>query len=450
MLRRFLPLLTLALGCQAPRAEMPAVIEANVGALAPPGSALQVAPPSRPPCAVPVDQLDLPLLWGLALANNPALREASADVEAARGRLIQAGLYPNPRFRYNQDTIGSRIAPQGNFAFELTQEIVTAGKRKLDRAIAGQETTAAGVALVTRKFDTLTRIRRAWYDVLSLRYSLTLAAEAVATLERGVEAARRQVEKAGTRPRTDLMRLEALLAEARINQARTRDALDGACKQLAAEVGVPELPPAERMGSLPEGHPGWDGDTVLNRVLAVHTTLRHAAVEVERARLAVQRARAGAIPNITVGGGWTIDNTDQTAGGAVSIEAPLPVWDRQQGVIHEAQARLAAARAVQQSAVNRLSRETASAFANYRMASRQVDQLARDVLPRLEQSLDLLLKAYQAGSAQATFSDVLTAEQNLNSTRLTLADARRSMWQAIADLEGLMQLDLFEQCGPPR
>ena len=75
----------------------------------------------------------------------------------------------------------------------------------------------------------------------------------------------------------------------------------------------------------------------------------------------------------------------------------------------------------------------------------RVSARARAVLPPLRTSEELLRKAYQAGSTQVTFSDVLLAEQSLSSTRLTLAEARRSMWLAIADLEGLMQLDVCEE-----
>ena len=61
----------------------------------------------------------------------------------------------------------------------------------------------------------------------------------------------------------------------------------------------------------------------------------------------------------------------------------------------------------------------------------------------------MTLGAYQAGSTQATFSDVLMSQQGLNGTRLTLAEARRSLWQALADLQGLMQIDLDEEWGCP-
>src|SRR5262249_53246977 len=153
---------------------------------------------------------------------------------------------------------------------------------------------------------------------------------------------------------TDLIRIEALLAEARINQARTGDTLEGAWRQLAAEVGVPELPNEGKMGKLPCSVPEWDADGVLQRSLEVNTTLKQAQVEAGKARLAVERAKAAVVPNVTVGAGGTVDNTDQTAGGALSVEAALPVWDRQQGAIHEAQAKLAAALATVRGAETRL------------------------------------------------------------------------------------------------
>jgi cobalt-zinc-cadmium efflux system outer membrane protein len=452
MLRRLIPLLALCLGCQASRFNVPCAVEGNVSALELSGAiATENTCPSGASAPVNLERADLPNLWGLALAHNPALREAAADLEAARGRQVQAGLYPNPRAVYNQDTFGARVSPQGNITVVVNQEIVTAGKRRLDMAVAAREADSAGVGLVGRKFEILTRIRRAWYDYLALRYMFQVNGETVSTLERGIGVTRQQVEKARTRPQTDLLRLEALLAEARINQTRVQIALEGAWRQLAAEVGVPQLTMPVREEPSSEALPHWDDNSVLDRVLATNTGLRQAAVEVERAGLAVRRARAGAIPNVIVGGGYTADNVDETAGGVINVEVALPVWNRQQGAIHEAQARLAFAQAAVRTTENRLTRETADAIARYKAARRQVEQTGGEVLPRLQSSLTLLLKAYQAGSAQVTFSDILVTEQSLNTTRLTLAEARRSLWQAIADLEGLMQLDVGEKfgCGAP-
>lgn len=447
--RWLLPLTFLCLGCHGGRVDTLSAVEANLLPLVPPGASVTVGPRDAGPAAPVLQRVDLPALWDLALVHNPALREASAELEAARGRQVQAGLYPNPRLLYDQDTVGSRLAPQGNFTAVASQEVVTAGKLRLDRAVAERGTASAAWDLVGRKYEVLTRIRRVWYDYLSLRGLLRLNADTVASLERGLTITRQQVESSGTRPRTDVLRLEALLEEARINQARVQEAAAGAWKELAAEVGVRAWPePAD--GALPEeAVPAWDEGRVLPLVLGRNTTLQQVAVAVERAALAMERARAEVVPNVAVGLGYNADNTDQTAGGLVTVETSLPVWNRQQGAIREAEARLAGARAAVRGAELRLTRDTAEAEARYRAARVQVERLESEVLPRLRQSLELLLKAYQAGSAQVSFSDVLMTEQSLNSSRLMLGEARRSLWQAVADLEGLMQLEIGEEHAPP-
>jgi cobalt-zinc-cadmium efflux system outer membrane protein len=441
-------LLVLAVGCHAPRVDVTAALEAHVAEVAPARAAPDLLPCAAPGPALDLpDPLGLPDLWALALADNPALRTASADLEAARGRQIQAGRCPNPRLIYEQDTIGSSQAPAGNFKVELSQEIVTAGKNGLDRQIATRDVGLAGLGLVARKLEVLSRVRRAWYDYVSRVAAEQAGEEVVATLEEGLRGTRKLVE-VKLRPQTDLLRIEALLEEARISLGRERAARESAWAQLAAEVGVPGLPP--RRVAPPGEPPDWPADLVRARVLQTNTALKEGALAVERARLASKRAAAEAVPNVTVGGGYTVSEVEHAAGALVSLEAPLPLWDRKEGHVHEAQAKWVRARAALRETENRLTGETAAALAAYRAAREQVERLQRNVLPRLQTSLDLLRKGYQAGARQISFTDVLQAEQALATARLTLAEARRSLWLAVADLQSLMQLDLDEEPGPPR
>jgi cobalt-zinc-cadmium efflux system outer membrane protein len=443
---RRLPILAILfafLGCHPHAIDVPAQVEAQVTAVAP----VRVVPDCCPaPPALPaLPALDLAVAWDLALVHNPSLREAAADVEAARGRLIQAGLYPNPRILFDEDTIGSSIARQGNTLLQVNQEIITAGKRRLDRAVAARELDAATLALLGRKFEVLTRVRRAYSDYVGWVYTVRAGEEVVGVLEQGAQAARRLVEEVKTRPRTDLLRTEALLEEARISLARSRANRDAAWRQLTAEIGLPELPPPETLRDPLDALPQWDAAAVTQRVLAAHTALKQAGVEVERNRLALERARAQVAPNVTVGGGFTQDRVDQTAGGTVSVETALPLWDRNQGNIRTAEANLVRAQAALSSTTLRLRRETAAAFADYEAGRQQLERLAAQVLPRLEQSLEAVRKGYQAGAAEFSFLDVLSAEQALFTARLTLAEARRNLWLAVAELQGLMQLDLGEE-----
>src|SRR3990172_6950410 len=77
-----------------------------------------------------------------ALAHNPTLVQAATLVEAARGRTIQAGLYPNPTIGYTGSEIGNdgRGGQQG---IAFGQEIVTGGKLRLSRAVAAYERAQA-------------------------------------------------------------------------------------------------------------------------------------------------------------------------------------------------------------------------------------------------------------------------------------------------------------------
>jgi len=268
--------------------------------------------------------------------------------------------------------------------------------------------------------------------------------EVVRSLEEGVEVTRKLVEDAKTRPRTDLLRLQALLDQAKINLVRTETNLDAAWKQLAAEVGVAALPAPAGRDDLPEAAPAWRAEAVTERVLAANSELRQGSLVAERARLEYERARAEAVPNVTVSGGYIRGFVEETAGGVITVETAIPVWDRKQGLIHEARARWAEAQAAERSTANRLRRDTAEAFARYEGAREQVERLTRVVLPRLEESLDLVRKGYQAGAKDLTFADVQLAVETLNDARLKLADARRELWRAVADLQGLMQLDLCE------
>src|SRR5207248_6042502 len=117
---------------------------AALEALFPPLPRLE--PPPRPLAGPYGHPVTLSELQQLAMANSPLLRQAAADVEAAKGAVKQAGAYPNPNFGYEADTVGtsSTAGIQGVF-FE--QIIKTAGKLKVAQASALMNLLNAQLAL---------------------------------------------------------------------------------------------------------------------------------------------------------------------------------------------------------------------------------------------------------------------------------------------------------------
>jgi len=390
---------------------------------------------------------DLSFLWNLALHHHPELQQLEVEVEAARGKVIQAGRYPNPRVLYEQEELGAAVAPAGTIRLHVNQEIVTGGKRKLDRAIAGQSLEEAFVRLAGKRFEIQTRIRRGFYEYIGWIEAVGVSNQAVESLQKSVETTRQLVERVKTRPVTDLLRLEALLEEAKINQARSRISLDNSWRQLAVETGVTELPPPSNVEMLKEPLRLESEERVVERLLEVHTELRQAEILVQQASMEIRRAKAEAIPNIQVGGGYIWNFVERAPGGIVSVETPLPVWDRKQGRIYEAQARLAQSLAIKASVENRLRRETAALYASYQSLKVQVERLQNQVLPKQQQSLALVRTGYEAGAPQITFADVLLGEATISDTRLKLATAKRELWRALADVQGMMQVDIKQETG---
>src|SRR5437016_1921816 len=106
---------------ETPPRDMPRAPEA-----VPPPKALPAGPAALPgPAGRPYTLADL---QHLAADNSPALRQAAADVETARGNLVQARAYPNPTVGYTAQPSNnnSTTAAQGFF---FDQVIRTFGKQ---------------------------------------------------------------------------------------------------------------------------------------------------------------------------------------------------------------------------------------------------------------------------------------------------------------------------------
>lgn len=117
--------------------------------------------PKLPEMPSAQDENESEPLWSLfdlqttAWDNHPALMQAAAQIEVARGGMIQAGLHPNPTMGWEQDTIGPGI--QGYKGPYMTQEIVTGGKLKLSRAAAAMEYENAQIGYQRMRIDIATK-----------------------------------------------------------------------------------------------------------------------------------------------------------------------------------------------------------------------------------------------------------------------------------------------------
>jgi outer membrane protein, heavy metal efflux system len=63
----------------------------------------------------------------IALAHNPTLAQAAADINSAKGRRQQSGLYPNPRAGYEGEEIPGGAYGGCEQGFFIAQPFITGG-----------------------------------------------------------------------------------------------------------------------------------------------------------------------------------------------------------------------------------------------------------------------------------------------------------------------------------
>lgn len=324
----------------------------------------------------------------LADLERGALQAAEADVTAA-------GQLPNPTLAYSHERLnGSPDTTEQ--AWMLSQSFDLSGRRGLHREAAGRRVAAVTAGNTNRRLAFAAEIRRSFHDAL-MRQETIRATETWAQRFARVEGMVARLAREGEASGYDRRRLERerRTAEARLEvehagQARALArlaALTGlaATPSFVGELLPPPLPPLDAALSRLDQHPD---------LLA----LSHRAGAADLEGRAAQR---GAIPELTLGIGpkRVDDGLGHENGLALSVEMPLPVFDRQQ-----AGRQRAAAEALQARAEYRLMRSRAEGeLRGLHQQAGRLRAIAADYRARAVAASDDLLRiaeaAYQGGES---------------------------------------------------
>lgn len=383
--------------------------------------------------------IGLPDLIGLAVERNPRLAQVAWATETARGRAVQAGLYPNPTLSVTGDELGDRTGPGGIWtAPYFSQEVVTGNKLGLSRAAALKEVDQATLTVVSERYRIFTDVRQNFFELVTLQQRATILGELIGLAEKSVENAGKLL-KAKEGSELDVVQLEVDLERYRADLDATNKALPAAFRRLAASVGVQDLPDTAVVGDLDTSLPDYDLERLRAYVLGIHPELRSAQIGVERAQLVLKRATVEPIPNVTVGTGYVRQNQNKSDDWVVAASIPVPLWNRNQGNVFAARGQLGEAISevgrVQNDLVNRL----ASSFATYAAARKRAEKYKSAILPKAEQSYQLSLKAYQGG--QFEYLRVLQAQRAVAEARLEYLRSLGEMWRSASEIAGLMLED---------
>lgn len=347
------------------------------------GSRIETTPGQNRIKEVTVDEL-----VSRALAENPGLRAARAEADAARGRLLQAGVWVNPRLASNGQKLGATL--------DYTQIIGSPPQPDLRYVRAGPvgmaeldfEMKRAQVADRWRMLRADARMKAG--DMLAAQKKLRNTEELLEVNRHALDLIRERVRLGAAPPLEEGMQLvevNRLEAGRRILEGQT-EILGFQLKAIASLA--PEAPLAIR-GDLQVAPPKLNREEGLRRTLLARPDHTMTMVDIAMAQAKILEARgylnaSGNMPCSpqTGGGSFSVPITTgnplafQGTSPAVDVGAALasapPLWGgRNQGNI-------VAAVAEAQAAVYRLDlvtltirQEVAAAFTQYEAAQRSLE-----------------------------------------------------------------------------
>ncbi|MGN6543956.1 MAG: TolC family protein, partial [Aureliella sp.] len=380
----------------------------------------------------------------MALVGNPTLAQAAAQVEAVRGRALQAGLYPNPTVGYTGQQIGSegRAGQQG---FYVTQMLVTGGRLQLNRAKFAQEATEMQWQALAHQYRVLNSVRMHFYRVLALERLIAVQGEVAHRAEDAAKVTEKQVDEENAE-RADLLEAELAAKKAQNERDDIRARWLQSWRELAALVGQPNLQPASLQGTLEECECELEWQESLASILADSPELRIAQAHLRRQQYALKREQVETIPNVQLQGGSQYDFASDKVQAQLQVGVRLPISDKNQGNIRAAQSQLAHAQAeiarVQMSLTQRL----ATAFGQYQSDRSDARQYREELLPQAREIYELRLESFRKGKGE--WSNVKEAQKNYAETGRQYVETLYRLKQEEVAITGLLLVDGLGQPEP--
>lgn len=360
--------------------------------------------------------------------SSPRVAQARAQAQAAEARARQSGASPNPEISLEVENFAAsgpyRDTRSAETTLALSQRLELGGKRSARMAVATAERDISVIALKKAEADLARDTRIAFAELQATEARAVLAKQNVARAQELARSANLFVE-VGRDPPLRKLRADALLADAKAEEAQTFGELLAARRMLADLIGsndskltASESADQERPGILPPQMPSLDEQL--------------AGIERDAARARIRVARADAVPDVTASAGVRriSDSGDNALVAGISI--PLPIRNSNRGNIEAAGADSLASEAALSQARMDARRSQYDARMLLGAAEERVAVLSGPALAQAEEAVRLASVGYSAG--KFSLIELIDAQQALTATRNSLIDARLDRARALAAL----------------
>lgn len=365
--------------------------------------------------------------------QHPLLSAAKQRIAMAEGERIEAGLRPNPSLTFSGENF-PLDPPQNGFSLDRTidwfatysQTFERGNKRALRLALADRNLASAQAEVEALEKRLVYEVKAAYQKAAFERLRVELLRENLNNLQQLVNLNEIRVREGYTaegdliKVRVEAQRFDYQLRKTALDYEKAKIALLQAIGADAFELSDTAFELADKLDfQLAAFDP-----VNLQEAALRQPQLLAAQTRIERARAQLQLEQARTRPDVTATFGYKRNGVDNALYGALSI--PLPLYNRNQGMIARAQAEIEVAEAEVRYLRNQLLAELATARRAVTLHQQLVETLRADFLLQADEARNVSLAAYREGASDLLM--VLDAQR-------TRSQAQELYFQALYDYQ---------------
>lgn len=379
-----------------------------------------------------------------AALNNPGLKAAFLDWQAALERIPQAKALPNPKLAYGYfvERVETRTGAQRQ-RIGLSQTLPRFGELRLRGQRAQARAAAARQRCEAAKQRLFFEVKEAYYELFYLRRAMEIAQETIELLRR-LESVAQAGFRAG-RDMADVVAAQMELGKLEERAAELRDLEEAVAAKLGAVLNYPAKFRLPRPKSFDLSGAEFSDREALEAFAGKNPTLGALDAQLVAAEKEESLARKAFWPEVSLGVDYIETGRSRFPGvagtgrdpAAVTAAASLPLWrGKNRAGVREAQARRESAKLKREETKNRLLTELRLVLYKLRNAERKIGLFGGTLLPLAQNSLGVTEQAYRSG--RSDFMQLIEAQRMLLEVRLSYQRAVADREQRLAEVEMLV------------
>jgi len=389
----------------------------------------------------PPDRVTIQQAVQEAIERNLNLLAERYNLSVADARIITARLRPNPVISIGVDYIDflHQFSPDKNvgpseYNFRTDFILERGGKRERRVEVAQAQKEVAQLQLLNTTRTLVLDVQNAFVDVLQAKDNVALARENLKAFE-GIVSVNSDRVRAGDLAKVELVRTQvaALQFQSAVRQAESKLRIASNKLQSLMGRGIPS-PTFDATGELRRDAEPVILENVTTQAIELRPDLQALRKDQARSLAELRSQIAQGKVDYTLGSEFhhTFNNGTSSVLGFF-FQAPLPVFNKNQGEIERARREQQQVLARIRAAENDVRNDVRNAWVQYETSKTLLDTIERSLLDQARDVRDTMEYSYRRG--EASLVEFLDAQRAFNDARQSYNDARADFARSLYTID---------------